>query len=194
MKSYSFVILKIKNGLANKNIRVPFYVIYFLFLYVIAWFLSRKLDVSDLVDLNKMHDILIQIEINVLRLHFDYFNLFGSVRENILIFTNSNSIRVEPGCSGLIPMLRIFFVLIFFPGPWQKKLWYIPLSLLLVFIAALIHLFILSYIIIYLPQQYDVTHDYITKIIFYGMYFLIWLYWLEKFVLKKKKKKAVISS
>ena len=163
------------------------YVIYFLFLYIIARFISLYFLEPNIEIITGLHDFLIKIEVYSLKTFFNYFNLVGGVEEDTIIFSNSYSLRVLPGCSGLIQMFRIFFVLLFFPGSWASKLWYIPLSLVLVLIAAMVHLFILSYVLIYFPQQYDLAHDYITKIIFYGMYFLIWIYWLEKFVLKKEK-------
>jgi hypothetical protein len=85
-------------------------------------------------------------------------------------------------------MFRISFVLFFFPGPAFNKLWYIPLSLFFVLFIALIHLIILSFVIIYYYQYYALAHNYITRIIFYSMYFLIWIYWYEQFFIKEKPK------
>lgn len=164
-----------------------FYLTLFIILNVIALYLSRILLKADITFLHELHTILINIERVFLVTYFEKFNLLDIVDQNRLIFYNGNSINILPGCSGLIQMFRLFVVLLFFPGPAIQKLWYIPLSMMLVFIAAIIHLLILSYVIIYLPGYYDIAHDFVTKLLFYGMYFLIWVFWVERFVLKRKK-------
>ena len=172
----------------NRKGQILVYLALFIILNVIALYLTRLLLKADIAFLNKLHTILINIEREFLVVYFEQFNLLEKVDQNTLTFLNGNSVQILPGCSGLIQMFRIFFVLLFFPGSWYHKTWYIPLSLILVFVASIIHLLILSYVIIYLPEYYDVAHNFVTKFIFYGMYFLIWAYWLERFVIKKKVK------
>ena len=177
-----------------KNKHILYYIALFGILNVIALYLGRLFLAIDISFLHEIHTFLIHVERELLVVYFEKFNLLGSVDQVTLIFFNGNSLQILPGCSGLMQMFRLLIVLLFFPGPWLKKIWYIPLSMFLVFIAAIIHLLILSYVIIYFSDYYSLAYDYITKLLFYGMYFLIWLYWLERFVLKKKKKKAVIDS
>ena len=170
----------------NRKGQILIYLALFIILNIIALYLSRLLLKADIAFFHELHSILINIEREFLVAYFEKFNLLDKVDQNTLTFMNGNSMQILPGCSGLIQMFRIFFVLLFFPGSRYHKIWFIPLSLILVFIAAMVHLLILSYVIIYLPEYYDVAHNFVTKFIFYGMYFLIWVYWLEKFVLKKK--------
>lgn len=173
----------------KKKFSAVLYIMYFLVLYLIARFISVFfVSGSDLNLISELHSILISLEVNILKVYFGFFNLVWSVDGNTIFFTNSNSIIVMPGCSGLDPLFRILFIFLLFPGPLKSKLWYIPLSMFLVLIAAVIHLIVLAYVIIYLPEYYGIAHSYIARLIFYSMYFLIWVYWLEKFVLVKNRK------
>ena len=168
----------------------------YLALFLILYIISRSVYLDIFVPYSGLSftliETLINLEVKVLIFIFENLNMIETVEDNIIFFFNGNSIEVSGGCSGLTQMFIISLVLLFYPGPMKQKLWYIPFSLVLVFISSIIHLLILSYVIIYYPEQYGLAHNYITRIIFYGMYFLIWVYWLEKFVLKKKKKDPVV--
>ena len=140
----SNAISKIKIKLLNKNFRAVLYLIYFIFLYIIARFIALHIQLYNFEFVSDLHKSLIEIEVNILEMYFNYLDLLKYVKENTLVFTNDNSIIVLSGCSGLDPMFRILFIVLCFPGPIRSKIWYIPFSLLLVLLAAIIHLIILS--------------------------------------------------
>lgn len=95
-------------------------------------------------------------------------------------------IGVHPGCSGLKQFLQFTILIMLYPGPWKKKLWFIPLGLFLIYITNVIRIVGLSLIIVEWSNQeyYDFSHDYIFRPFFYVVIFGLWVYWVEK--IKKK--------
>jgi len=117
-------------------------------------------------------------------LHF-----FGSkvvlAPDNILRYPNGHSVQIIWACTGLKQAYICFCILAFARGPWLKKLWYIPLSLLAVY---LFNIFRITCIVVSIenhPNWFEFIHLYALKYIFYGVIFLIWVYWEEKFVPNK---------
>jgi exosortase/archaeosortase family protein len=122
-------------------------------------------------------------------------HLFGSkvVLEpsNILRHTNGNSVLIIWACTGIKQAYICFCILAFSRGPLRSKLWYIPLSLLAVY---LFNIFRIAFIVACIenhPDWFHFLHLYALKYAFYGLIFLMWVFWEEKFVEKKKQMKDV---
>ena len=69
----------------------------------------------------------------------------------------------------------------FFPGPWKHKAWFIPLGLVVIHLVNIFRISGLSILLIYFPEHWQFTHDYIWRPFFYVVMFLLWVWWVEKF-------------
>jgi exosortase/archaeosortase family protein len=99
---------------------------------------------------------------------------------NILGFPNGNSAIVIWSCTGLKQAYISFCILAFARGPWLKKLWYIPLTILVVYVFNIFRITFIVACIENHPGWFDILHLYIFKYLFYGIIFLMWVYWEEK--------------
>lgn len=117
-------------------------------------------------------------------LHF-----FGSTvslePNNVLQHENKNAVRVIWGCSGIKQAYIFFCIIAFYHGPWLKKLWYIPLGLVLVYLFNIFRISAIVAIIEPYPDWFKFTHEYFFKYLFYGMIFGLWVLWEEKISLRK---------
>ena len=113
-----------------------------------------------------------------------YLNL-SSTPDYVVSINNIEVIQLFPGCSGLHPILRMTFILLLYPIPWKTKSWLFPLSWFIILFAATIHFILLIPIAYHWPDYYNFSHHWLTRIIFYGFYFLTWLIW-EKVGYPKK--------
>jgi exosortase/archaeosortase family protein len=77
-------------------------------------------------------------------------------------------------------------IMIFFPGPWKHKLWYIPTGILVIHLTNLVRIAGLAILRLPFPDPkfFHFFHDYIFKTFFYVVIFLMWYIWYEKFTLK----------
>ncbi len=103
-----------------------------------------------------------------------------TTRDNTLFFGNTGYVAVEGSCSGLKQFYQWTVLMLLFPGPWLKKLWYIPLGLLVIHIVNILRIVILSVVVVYWPQNWDFIHEWILRPFFYVVIFAMWVLWVEK--------------
>ena len=97
-------------------------------------------------------------------------------RETFLItFSNQQSVFLYEGCSGLKQVFQFTLILMIYPGSWKKKAWFIPLSSLLLIIAAIVHFIFLCLILYKFPFNYEFMHDHISRWFFFLIFFLLWV-------------------
>ena len=97
---------------------------------------------------------------------------------------NDNYIIINNSCSGLKQILQFVLLFLIYPGPWNKKLWYIPLGALAVHLTNIFRIAGLSVVTINYPQYWAFSHDYIFRPLFYVVIFSMWVLWVEKLAKK----------
>ena len=108
---------------------------------------------------------------------------------NTIILPEANGyVSVEGSCSGLKQFYQWTILMILFPGPWKKKLWYIPLGILVIHLDNILRIVILSIAVVHWPQQWDFIHLSILRPFFYVVIFVMWVIWVEKIRPAKKSK------
>lgn len=136
---------------------------------------------------------------------YDTFNIDGIV----VYFDNSLKLQIIMGCTSFKQWLMFTFIMIFYYGPWRKKIVFIPASLLFLSFINILRLVITSFLIKdgfpewFIPvneflngAKWDLSeasylqfyrdwfhffHDGFFKWIYYdGIMFLMWLFWQEK--------------
>ena len=100
-------------------------------------------------------------------------------------FTNGGMIWINSGCSGLKLFMQVTVLFLLFPGPWKHKLWIIPLGWLLMHLSNLFRIVSLSVVVLWKPQYWDFSHDWILRPFFYLVIFGMWVWWVERFRRKK---------
>ena len=65
-------------------------------------------------------------------------------------------------------------------GPWLRKLWFIPLGWLMVYLFNIMRIAIIALLIHHHPSWFDFLHTYLFKYLFYGMIFALWVVWTER--------------
>lgn len=102
-----------------------------------------------------------------------------------MIFPEGSMMWVNSGCSGLKQMIQFTLLMLIFPGPWKKKLWFIPLGIAVMHLTNIFRIVGMALVVDNWPQHGDFSHDYIFRPFFYLVIFLLWVWWVEKLRLKK---------
>ena len=105
-------------------------------------------------------------------------------------FTGSDRLIGIDGTNGLwmgdncdsIELCALFAgFIIAFPGAWIKKLWYIPLGIIIIFLLNVLRVDMLAIIQKYLSYKWlEFNHTYTFTVIVYAFIFLLWFYWVKK--------------
>jgi exosortase/archaeosortase family protein len=72
-------------------------------------------------------------------------------------------------------------------GDWKKKLWFIPLGIALCYVINIVRITAITLIVREHQDLFHLFHDFIFKYLYYGIIFLMWVFWEE--VLRKKNVK-----
>ncbi len=110
-----------------------------------------------------------------------------------LIFTPSRHggwvyVGVIAECASLKQWLHWLFLMLLFPGPWKHKAWYIPIGLVIIEWTNVVRVCGILLALTQWPNSFHITHDYVFKVLFYFVIFLMWVLWVEVFVHPKRKK------
>lgn len=145
--------------------------------------------------------------------HWTVQNIFGyddfKINGIQIYFDGGLPIDIIWGCTGIKQLMMFAFIMIFYFGSWQKKLWFIPLSLFIIFVINILRLAIIAIIVKdpfpewFIPfnewynsrtwlnsrathQQFyedwfNIFHKDVFVWVYYdGVMFLLWLIWEEK--------------
>ena len=104
---------------------------------------------------------------------------------NTMWFSNGGYVAVEESCSGLKQFYQILVLFILFPGPWKHKLWFIPMSIVIMHIVNILRIVILSVMVLWKPEYWDFVHEWVLRPGFYVVIFLLWVWWVEGFRVKR---------
>lgn len=181
--------MKLKLELSEKY--VPYKgVISFLIIMLVAhffWKLTMKGDESDMIvtffglDLSKPFNAAAR---HVAQVCAYLLQFFGSsvdlVNHNSLIYPNGVGVRVVWACTGLKQAYIFFCIMLFSTGPWQKKLWFIPLGLLMVYVFNILRIAGITALIENHPSWFEFLHERLFKYLFYAAIFGMWVLWEEK--------------
>jgi exosortase/archaeosortase family protein len=135
---------------------------------------------------------------HVARVSAAILHFFGSEAElqadNILRHPNGHSAQIIWACTGLKQAYICFCIIAFSRGPWSKKLWFIPLTLLVVYLFNIFRITVIVACINRHPDWFNFLHLYAFKYVFYGIIFLMWIFWEEKIVNKEQPKDRTTDS
>ena len=90
-------------------------------------------------------------------------------------------VTIAAECASLKQWLHWLFLMLIFPGPWKHKLWYIPAGLVVIEWTNVVRICGVLMMQIPWPNSFHIAHDYVFKVFFYLVIFLMWVLWVEKF-------------
>jgi len=109
---------------------------------------------------------------------------------DVLYFPDGKiNIGIVWGCTGIKQMFIFACIILFYWGPFLKKLWYIPLGC---FILTVYNILRIGLIVIFTrgyPERFESLHDGIFRYIYYTIVFMLWVYWEEVIVKKYRNAK-----
>jgi exosortase/archaeosortase family protein len=109
--------------------------------------------------------------------------------DNILGYPNGNGVQIIWACTGLKQAYIFCCIIAFNRGSWKKKIWFIPLGLLVVYLFNIFRIAVIAACMEFHPDWFKFLHLYLFKYIFYGIIFLMWVLWEEKVITTQMKPK-----
>lgn len=98
-----------------------------------------------------------------------------------LIINGKFVARVIEGCNAMSVIVLYISFIIAFAGKFKTTFFYILAGSVLIYIVNLLRIVILSVGLYHYPWRREELHTVIFPLIIYGMVFLLWMFWVNRF-------------
>ena len=105
----------------------------------------------------------------------------------MLIINNKFVARVVEGCNSISVIILFISFIVAFAGRWKTTAIYILSGSVLIYSVNLIRIVILSIGLYHYPWRREILHTVIFPLIIYGMVFLLWMFWVNRFKTLQKQ-------
>ena len=96
---------------------------------------------------------------------------------NILRFDSGSSVRIVWSCTALKQSFIWLIIMLVARGKWLRKLWFIPLGFVAIYLFNILRIALIAMIIEHHPELFELMHSYVFKYLFYLMLFGMWVWW-----------------
>lgn len=98
-----------------------------------------------------------------------------------LIINDKFVARVVEGCNSISVIILFISFIVAFSGRFKATFLYILSGSVLIYIVNLVRIVILSIGLYNYPWRREILHTVIFPLIIYGMVFLLWMFWVNRF-------------
>jgi exosortase family protein XrtF len=147
----------------------------------LSWFLLYELLIKPhtLID-EKIIALIVSHAAFLLRLMG--FTTYRAVEEDdmqLLGIDGAHPIWIGTPCNALTLFAFFALFVLAFPGAPARKLWFIPLGMLLIHAANLLRVVALVLISFYAPDYLAFNHTYTFTVLVYAIIFALWMWWVR---------------
>jgi exosortase/archaeosortase family protein len=114
-----------------------------------------------------------------------YYTTEIDLGERLVKIVGTVGVTVGEPCIGLGVMAVFFALIAAYPDHHSKKIWFIPLGLLIIYIANIVRISLLAVLVKTDPAIWELNHKFIFKFIIYSIVFLLWKQWIQYIQPKK---------
>ncbi len=104
-----------------------------------------------------------------------------------VIVNNQYLARVIEGCNSVSVIILFVSFIVAFSGKLKTTMFFILLGSVLIYTVNLFRIATLVVALYHYPEKQDILHGVVFPSIIYGMVFLLWIFWVNRFSKLKKK-------
>ena len=98
-----------------------------------------------------------------------------------LIINKKYVARVVEGCNSISVIILFISFIVAFAGRFKPTFFYILAGSILIYVVNLMRIGILAVGLFHYPWRREILHTTIFPLIIYGMVFLLWMFWVNRF-------------
>ena len=98
-----------------------------------------------------------------------------------IYFQENYVVRIVEGCNGISVIILFVSFVLAFSGTLKNTLFYVFGGSLLIYCLNVLRIAFLIVLMYYFPDQKQVLHNVFFPVIIYGLVFVLWLIWVNKF-------------
>lgn len=109
---------------------------------------------------------------------------------NMLFVEGKNVARVVEGCNAISVIILFIAFVIAFKGNWKKTVLFILAGSILIYLLNIVRIALIAIALYHYPQHEHLLHGVVFPLFIYGVVFLLWVIWVNKFSVYAIQKKA----
>lgn len=109
---------------------------------------------------------------------------------NMLFVEGKNVARVVEGCNAISVIILFIAFVIAFKGSWKKTMLFILAGSIFIYILNIIRIALIAIALYHYPQHEHLLHGVVFPLFIYGVVFLLWVIWVNKFSVYAIQKKS----
>ena len=94
--------------------------------------------------------------------------------------------RIIEGCNGISVLILFVSFIVAFADQVRNTFFYILAGCILIYAVNLLRIAVISIWLYHYPWRRDILHSIIFPLIIYGMVFILWMFWVNRFSKSKK--------
>jgi exosortase family protein XrtF len=98
-----------------------------------------------------------------------------------IYFQNKSVARIVEGCNGISVIILFISFVIAFSGSFKNTLLFVFGGSLFIYILNVLRIAALTVLLYYFPKQEHLLHGVLFPLIIYGVVFVLWVIWVNKF-------------
>jgi exosortase family protein XrtF len=122
---------------------------------------------------------------------FGFEAMVDGLDPNLLLLNMQPVVHVGNPCNGLVLYALFTGFVLAFPGPLRRKLWFVPLGILSIYLLNIIRISALGLNHLYYHQSVDFNHHYTFTFVVYACIFLLWMLWARRLAIAPDFSSAV---
>lgn len=95
--------------------------------------------------------------------------------------------RVVEGCNAISVLILFVAFIIAFKGSWKRTFLFITIGCVLIYMLNILRIALISIALCFYPEQEHLIHGVLFPLFIYGVVFLLWVIWVNKFSIYAKK-------
>ena len=103
-----------------------------------------------------------------------------AAQANLVVMNGQPAVIIGAACNGLVLYALFGGFVLAFPGPWQHKLWFVPLGIALIWVLNVLRVVVLALNHHYAHKSVDFNHHYTFNVVVYGFIFGLWMMWARR--------------
>jgi exosortase family protein XrtF len=168
-----------KTPIDFKNKTTRFFILAFALYFV--WYLTHELVIKPYTAIDeKLISLIVSNSADFLKaLGFNTYQSYEDKDMQLVGVDGAHPVWIGAPCNALTLFMFFTLFIMAFPGSIKKKLWFIPMGIIIIHIANVLRVSALALISFYAPTYLEFNHTYTFTIIVYGIIFLLWMWWVK---------------
>lgn len=96
-------------------------------------------------------------------------------------FNKKYTIRIVEGCNAVSVIILFVSFVIAFSGKFKTTLLFILTGAVLIYLLNVTRIAILTVLLFYFPEKEHILHGVLFPLIIYGLVFILWVFWVNKY-------------